>query len=91
VKKKTELVATAQPRSALQALFDDDGSFVVGYVQPIPCAAIASDEHNMLAALVRRPEETLTDLLHRLDAAVAKARDEDVLTDEINTKRQPRR
>jgi len=48
------------------------------------CAAIASDEHNMLAALVGRRGESLPDLLDRLDAAVAKAYDEEIYTDEIN-------
>ena len=65
-------------------LIDDHGSFVVGYVSPIPCAAIASDQHNMLAALVRRRGEALTELLGRLEAAVAKAYDEQIYTDEIN-------
>lgn len=68
----------------LQELIDSEGSIVVGYVSPIPCAAIASDEHNMLVALVRRREEPLTDLLDRLDAAVAKAFDKQIYTDEIN-------
>jgi hypothetical protein len=69
---------------ALQRLVENEGSFVVGYVPPIACAAIASDEHNMLAALQRRHGESLVDLLSRLDAAVAKAIDDDIYTDEIN-------
>jgi len=36
-----------------------DGQIAIGAIRPIPCAAIANDEHNMLAALVRRPDETL--------------------------------
>ncbi len=72
------------PWPALQRLIEDEGSFVVGCVPPIACAAIASDEHNMLAALQRRHDESLVDLLNRLDAAVAKAIDEDIYTDEIN-------
>ena len=74
----------ALPWPNLQALIDDHGSFVVGYVSPIPCAAIASDQHNMLAALVRRRGEALTELLGRLEAAVEKAYDEQIYTDEIN-------
>ena len=34
--------------------------------------------------LVRREGETLTQLLMRLDAAIAKAYEEDVFTDEVN-------
>ena len=68
----------------LQDLIDTAGSISVGYVPPIPCAAVASDEDTMYAALVKRPGETLTDLLDRLDVAVEKAIDEQLYTDEIN-------
>ncbi|MBK9466756.1 MAG: hypothetical protein IPO20_02040 [Gammaproteobacteria bacterium] len=74
----------ALPWPNLQALIDDHGSFVVGYVSPIPCAAIASDQHNMLAAPGAPSREALTELLGRLEAAVAKAYDEQIYTDEIN-------
>ena len=37
-----------------------------------------------LAMLVRREGETLAELLTRLDLAIAKARTEDIFTDEIN-------
>jgi hypothetical protein len=36
--------------------------------------AVASDEHNMLVALVRRPGETLHELLDRLERALGPAR-----------------
>lgn len=75
---------TAASWPALQFLVENEGSFVVGYVDPIPCAAIASDEHNMLAALQRRRGESLSNLLNRLDAAVAKAIEHEIYTDEIN-------
>lgn len=72
------------PWPNLQALIEDEGSFVVGRVPPIPCAAIASDEHNMLAALVGRRGESLPELLERLESAVAKAYGQEIYTDEIN-------
>ena len=56
----------------------------MGAIPPIRCAAIANDAHNMLAALQRRPGESLTDLLNRLDTAVGKAIDQQIFTDEIN-------
>ena len=62
-----------------------EGQIAIGAIKPIACAAIANDEHNMLAALVRRPDETLTQLLERLDQAVQLALDEEIYTDEINT------
>ena len=61
-----------------------DGQIAIGSIGPIACAAIANDEHNMLAALVRRPEETLQQLLERLDRAVQLAREDEIFTDEIN-------
>ena len=50
----------------------------------IPCASVASDAHNALAMLVRRPEESLHDLLARLDETIRLAMEEDEYTDEIN-------
>jgi hypothetical protein len=84
--KKKKSDAPTKPWPALQQLIDNNGSFSVGYVEPIPCAAVASDAHNMLAALVQRRGEKLTDLLDRLDGAVAKAYDDDIYTDEINAR-----
>lgn len=52
---------------------------------PIPCAAIANDEHNCLAMLRRRKGESLRDLLVRLGAAIAIAWNEERFIDDINT------
>ncbi len=60
------------------------GEITVGNKHPVGGVAVASDEHNALAMLVRRDGETLAQLLTRLDQAVAKALDEDIYTDEIN-------
>lgn len=68
----------------LDAFLASDAQISIGTIGPIPCAAVASDENNMLAALVRRPGETLPQLLERLDAAVLLALEEDQFTDEIN-------
>ena len=48
-----------------QFVLGGDGQIALGSIGPIACAAIANDKHNMLAALVRRPEETLQQLLER--------------------------
>ena len=61
-----------------------DGEITVGVLRPIGCVATATDGHNCLAMLVRRRGETLTQLLTRLDLAIAKAFTEDIFTDEIN-------
>jgi hypothetical protein len=66
------------------AEFIEDGEITLGQMYPVGCVAIANDGHNTLAMLVRRDEETLAQLLTRLDQAIAKALDEDIYTDEIN-------
>jgi hypothetical protein len=81
----------SSPWPNIEALIAEGGNISIGRIRPIPCAAVASDDHDMLAALVRRPSESFTDLLQRLDAAVAKAVDDREFTDEINTPQPSRR
>jgi hypothetical protein len=66
-------------------LIDNGGNLSIGQIPPVRCAAVAADEGNMLAALLRRDGESLIDLLDRLDEAVGKAFDEEIYTDEINS------
>jgi len=68
----------------IAALIDNGGQITVGQLYPIACAAIANDGYNSLAMLQRRPDESLRDLLVRLDAAIATAWNEEILIDEIN-------
>lgn len=63
---------------------ENDGEISIGRVGPFSCVAVASDQCNQLAALVRKPNETLGALLRRLDVALQKAWDEEIFTDEIN-------
>lgn len=72
-------------------LIDDGGQISIGGLHPIPCAAVANDDYACLAMLQRRPGETLRQLLQRLDAAIASARDTGVHIDEINTPARPSR
>lgn len=62
----------------------DGGQITIGEIGPVACAAVANDDHNMQVALQRRANESLADLLQRLDAALKRALEEDVFTDEIN-------
>jgi hypothetical protein len=62
----------------------DYGEITIGVVRPVGCVAVANDDDNCLAMLVRRHGETLAQLLTRLDLAIAKAANEDIFTDEIN-------
>ena len=61
-----------------------DGEITVGMLNPVGCVAVASDGHNSLAMLKRRPGETLAQLLTRLDQAIERAWTEEIYTDEIN-------
>jgi len=62
-----------------------NGEITIGVVRPVGCVAVASDGHTTLAMLARRKGKTLAQLLIRLDSAIAKAYDEEIFTDEINS------
>jgi hypothetical protein len=62
-----------------------NGEIMVGVVRPVGCVAVASDGNTTLAMLTRRKGETIAQLLTRLDLAIAKAYDEEIFTDEINS------
>jgi hypothetical protein len=68
----------------VEALVAGEGEITVGRVGPIRCAAIAADNHQMLAAPVRRRGETLFQLLERLDIALHHAWEDQTFVDEIN-------
>ena len=76
--KRTATAKKAWPN--IQGLLDNGGNISIGEIPPIRCAAVAADESNMLAALLRREGEDLCALLNRLDKAI----DEEIYTDEIN-------
>ena len=60
------------------------GEITVGMLRPIGCVATAADEDCTYAMLVRRKNESLLELLTRLDQAIAKAQEKNIFTDEIN-------
>ena len=62
------------------------GHITVGVFRPTGCIAIATDGNDTLAMLLRRPDETMAQLLARLDQAINKAVVEDICTDEINSR-----
>ena len=66
------------------ATFIEDGEVTVGVLYPVGCVATAADEHASIAMLVRRKNETLTELLTRLDYSIGLALTEDIFTDEVN-------
>jgi hypothetical protein len=70
--------------ACLEALLDDGGQIMLGTVKPIVGAAVAHDGKQTLAMLKRRPDETVEQLLQRLDRAVYTAIDTGTRVDEIN-------
>lgn len=64
----------------------EQGTISLGAINDasLGCAAVASDEHNMLVALVRSRRETLHQLLDRLEKALRPAIEEQIYVDEIN-------
>ena len=72
--------------SALPHIADliDYGEITVGVIDPVGCVAAATDGSNCLAMLVRRDGETFSQLLLRLDLAIARAFVDDIFTDEVN-------
>jgi hypothetical protein len=60
------------------------GQITLGNVRPVGCVAVAHDGRQTVAMLLRRKGETVTQLLTRLDQAIAKAFTEGTCTDEVN-------
>lgn len=67
-------------------LHSEEGKISLGAINhsSLGYTAVASDEHNMLVALVRSRGETLHQLLDRLEQALGPALDEQIYVDEIN-------
>jgi hypothetical protein len=60
------------------------GQITVSNVHPVGCVAVAHDGRQTVCMLLRREEETLTQLLTRLDLAISKALTQGIRTDEVN-------
>ena len=68
----------------IEFLIDGNGEITIGQVGPVACAATACTENQAMAMLVRRDDETLQQLLMRLETAIEMAVDEEIFIDEIN-------
>jgi hypothetical protein len=60
------------------------GQITLSNVRPIGCVAVAHDGRQTVSMLLRREGETVTQLITRLDLAIAKALTEGICTDEVN-------
>jgi hypothetical protein len=70
--------------SHITTLIARGGHVTFGRIAPIEGAAVAADEHTMLAALVRRDGESVPQLLARLNEAIGQAVTRGVVTNEVN-------
>lgn len=76
------------PRAAslgnIQSFLDNTrGQITIGEIPPIRRAALAAQGKKARVALVCREEETIAQLLERLDTALGKAMAEDTVIDEV--------
>lgn len=82
--------ASNQPTSSLSELAYIEetvarGAITIGVVPPLKeCVAIAHEGRHTVAMLKRQKGESLTELLSRLNLAIARAHTDDIFTDEIN-------
>jgi hypothetical protein len=74
----------SSPWPHIEEFIESGGNISIGCIAPIKCAAVASDDHNMLAALSRNPGETFNELMNRLDRTIDLAIYHDAQTDKIN-------
>lgn len=68
----------------IERLLDGGGSINVGEVDPVGCVAAAADHHLCYAMLARRDNESLLEILLRLDRAIANAAETGITVDEVN-------
>ena len=68
----------------IQAFLDNSrGQITIGEIPPIRRATLAAVGTKVRVALVCRDNETVADLLHRLDASLGKALAENTVVDEV--------
>lgn len=60
------------------------GHITIGSVAPIERAAIAVTGQELVATLVRRDAESISELLERLDEAIGNALNHGIVTNEVN-------
>ena len=72
------------PLANIEWLLTEHGSITVHNMQGLGCLAAAADEEGSYAMLLRRDKESLLELINRLDAAIARAADNNVVVDEVN-------
>ena len=76
--------ASLVPFAHLQAFLDETrGQITIGEIPPIRSAALAAVGKRVRVALLRRDDESLGQLLERLDTALGKVMADDSVIDEV--------
>ena len=79
-----KLFSRAAAFEHIQSFLDDThGQITIGQIPPIRRAALAAQGKHPRVSLVARPNETVADLLTRLDAALAEFLASGTITDEV--------
>ena len=84
--------SASTPWPTIEAFLDaEEGNISLGSIgdSSLGCTAVASDQSDMLVALVRRPGESLQQLLDRMEAALGPAIDDQIFVDDINAHDPP--
>lgn len=76
-------MSSLSPWPHLEELITQGGQITLGRMEPVDCAAIAGHGRKMLAALMRRDDESMERLLQRLEQAVKEAQTNARITNEI--------
>jgi hypothetical protein len=71
----------------IDALIKAGGQITLGRMAPLEGVAVAADDKDIYAVLRRRPAETVTALLQRLDYAIGAAQNGGARTNEIDDSR----
>lgn len=80
---KPRSVASA-PLANIEWLLAEHGAITLSEISPVGCVAAAADNETCYAMLARRKGETVLELLHRLDKAIAAAAENNTTIDEVN-------
>jgi hypothetical protein len=80
--KPRRLKTTQLPN--IEWLLTEHGSFTVQELHGLGCIAAAADQDGSYAMLVRRDNESLLELINRLDTSIARAAENNVVVDEVN-------
>lgn len=75
------------PWAHIDALMKAGGQITLGRMAPLDGVAVAVVENDIYAILRRKPEESFSSLLHRLDQAIGVAQGGGPRTNEVDDKR----